>query len=312
MAYYNANEVIGLTRKAMGITQEELCDGICDVSTLSKIENGHYGVKRDTYRKLMEKMGRVTEMRYAICLEQDGRLLEDRAAWEGAIKRYDYASAETYLKRMKAVADDNVLTAQYLARAEAVLDFLQGRICAEEKTERIDRAIRMTVPDYERYLNSEKVFPFFKEELLALMSLGNAYRRIGEEERGRRMYEAVLRCLNADYMGDPDKTEMRITVGNNMAKAYAEASRHREALREIDACLCLCRERDYSHLVAPLLVAKAHSCVRLVEKEEWGKEHLEEAERLLRQAYSLAAARMEEKIKETVIRYFERHLGEWK
>lgn len=312
MAYYNANEVIRLTRKAMGITQEKLCDGICDVSTLSKIENGHYGVRRGTYRELMRKMGRLTEMRYAVCIGQDGSLLEDRLAWERANKRYDYAAAETYLQKMKANADDNVLTKQYLARAEALQDYHQERICAEEMAERIDKAIRMTVPDYEKYLKQEKVFPFFKEELLALMSLGNAYRKMGEKERGMQMYQAMLRCLNANYIGDPDRMTMQITVKHNIAKAYAAEAKHIEALREHDACLRLCRERDYSHLVAPLLVSKAHSCVRLVEKGEWGREHLEEAKKLLRQAYCLAAARMEKELKETIIQYYEQHLGEWK
>ena len=55
MVYYNANEVIKLTRKAMGLTQEELSEGICEVVTLSRIENGHTSVKRSTYKKLMEK-----------------------------------------------------------------------------------------------------------------------------------------------------------------------------------------------------------------------------------------------------------------
>lgn len=309
MAYYNANEVIKLTRKAIRITQEELCDGVCDVSTLSKIENGHYGVRRDTYRELMKKMGRVTEMRYATYMEQGGRLLEDRLAWERAAKRFDYAAAETYLQRMKAAADDNVLTRQYLVRAEALQDYHQGRICAEEMAERVDRAIRMTSPDYEKYLKQKRVFPFVKEELLALMSLGIAYRKMGEGRRAMLMYETILNCLDADYMGEPDKTEMRITVKYNIAKLYESEGKHREATEEYDACLCLCRDRDYSHLIAPILTSKAYDCVRLVERGEWDRERLDEAKKFLRQAYCLAAARMESESISRIVKYYERYFG---
>ena len=58
MSNYNAGDMIKLTREAMGITQEELCDTICSVQTLSKIENGKVKVKKATYQQLMEKMGR--------------------------------------------------------------------------------------------------------------------------------------------------------------------------------------------------------------------------------------------------------------
>lgn len=312
MAYYNANEVIKLTRRALGITQEELSFDICDVSTLSKIENGHYGVRRETYRKLMEKMGRITEMRYTVCLEQDGRLLEDRLELERAFKRYDYEAAEQYLQNMKANADENILTRQYIARAEALIDYYQKRITAEEMVERIDGAIRMTVPDYEKYLKCDKVFPFMKEELLALMSLGNVYCKMGENEHGMQMYESVLSCLNANYIGDPDRTTMLISVRNNIARAYAAEGKHIEALREIDACLCMCRKRDYSHLVAPLLVSKAHSYVRLVERKEWSEECLNEGKKFLRQAYCLATARTERELEKRIIEYYRQHLGKWK
>lgn len=40
MANYRAGDVIRMTRNAVGITQEDLSDGICSVETLSRIENG--------------------------------------------------------------------------------------------------------------------------------------------------------------------------------------------------------------------------------------------------------------------------------
>ena len=312
MAYYNANEIIRLTRRALGITQEELCDGICDVSTLSKIENGHYGVKRDTYRELMRKMGRVAEMRYTVCLEQDGRLLEDRIEFERAFKKYDYEVAEKYVKRMKENADDNILTQQYIARAEALVDYYRKRISAEELAERIDRAIHMTVPEYEKYLsNKERVFPFVNEELLALMSLGNVYRKLGQGERGMQMYEAICRCLQADYMSVQDKISQQISVEYSIAMAYAAEGRHLEALGKKEKCIQLCKNRDYSYSLASLLFSKAHSYVRLVERGEWGKEKLDEAKNILRQSYCLATARREEELKKTIIKYCEQHFGEW-
>lgn len=173
MAHYNMNQLVALTRKAKRISQEELSDGICSTVALSDYENGKYGIRRKKYRKLMQRMGRISNVNYAVCMDKDGGLLEERIQMERAFKRYDYEAAEKYMLRLKERADDNVLTQQYLARAEALVEYYRKRISAEELIRRLDSAIKMTVPEYEVYLGRMKrVFPFVKEELRILMSLG--------------------------------------------------------------------------------------------------------------------------------------------
>ena len=50
MANYRAGDVIRLTRQAVGMTQEMLCENICSVETLSRIENGkHKGFEVDLW-----------------------------------------------------------------------------------------------------------------------------------------------------------------------------------------------------------------------------------------------------------------------
>ena len=134
MAYYNANEMVRLTRRAKGMTQLELCQDICDVATLSKIENGHCGVKKSLYRKLMERMGRITEKRYAVCVDKKGMLSTDWLEWEKSYKDQNHESAERYLRKMRENASDSLLTRQYLARAEALIAYRRGRITIEEMT----------------------------------------------------------------------------------------------------------------------------------------------------------------------------------
>ena len=58
MGIYAVGEVIRRTRESLGMTQEELCEGICDVVTLSRIENGRNTPSRANFELLMERMGR--------------------------------------------------------------------------------------------------------------------------------------------------------------------------------------------------------------------------------------------------------------
>lgn len=50
-------ELIYRLRKAKKMTQEELCGDICSASTISKIENGSQVPNRQTFQKLMERLG---------------------------------------------------------------------------------------------------------------------------------------------------------------------------------------------------------------------------------------------------------------
>ena len=45
MAFYMFGDYIREQRERMGVTQEDLCEGICSPGTLSKIENGRQGMR---------------------------------------------------------------------------------------------------------------------------------------------------------------------------------------------------------------------------------------------------------------------------
>lgn len=57
MKIYNAGRVIQNTRVKLNLTQEQLCDGVCEPTTLSAIERGTYGVSPALFRTLMNRMG---------------------------------------------------------------------------------------------------------------------------------------------------------------------------------------------------------------------------------------------------------------
>ena len=106
MADYRAGDVIRLTRNAVGMSQEELCDGICSVQTLSHIENNKHRIKPDTYRQLMEKMGRGVHNNCAVCMGKDMSLLEEYPLFEDAMAKRDYHVAERYLTRIREKISD--------------------------------------------------------------------------------------------------------------------------------------------------------------------------------------------------------------
>ena len=61
MAFYLLGDCIREQRERLGVTQEELCEGICSVPTLSKIENGRQGMRLNQYIAIMERLGLPVE-----------------------------------------------------------------------------------------------------------------------------------------------------------------------------------------------------------------------------------------------------------
>ena len=53
---YNVNEVISQRRKLLGLTQEELAWGVCDVKTVSRLENKRTNLQRKYRETLLQRV----------------------------------------------------------------------------------------------------------------------------------------------------------------------------------------------------------------------------------------------------------------
>lgn len=308
MSNYRAGDVIRMTRLAIGMSQEELSDNICSVQTLHRIENGKTRVKKELYARFMAKMERVPEKNYAVCVGKDMELLEERKLFEDAMERYDYKKADKYLKQMKEKADDNLITKQYLLKAEALVDYYCGRIDEEEKIKRLEEAVKVTLPDYEKYL--EKEFPFTEQEIMNLMSIAIVYCHLDKQEKAIKLYEKLLKCLDMNYIIGEYVEHMKIAIMRNLSVVYAEIKKYEKALLLNEECLKLAKENNEGINLAVILSDRAGIILGEIEKGE--REELDKhiAEKCLRQSYYLSAARKDMKIANIIKEFYQKKFGE--
>ena len=59
-------EYIKRRRKELKLTQEKICEGICDPTTLSRIENGHQTPSKTKINALLQRLGLPDSCYYAI------------------------------------------------------------------------------------------------------------------------------------------------------------------------------------------------------------------------------------------------------
>lgn len=304
MSNYRAGDIIRLTRIAIGMTQEELCENICGVQTLHRIENGKVAVKKEIYYRMMEKMNRIPEQTYAVCVGKNMELLEERIYLEDAMRKEEYEKAEQYLKIIESEADDNLVTLQYVRKMKALVSFYLGSIDKNQLLGELDQVIRMTVPNYEKYY--EKEYPFTEQEILALMSMANILDLIDKKEDSKNLYYMILRCIRLGYIEGTSKIETEITIMRNLANTCTRMGNHEEAISFYKKALDMSRENDYARRYTVIFGEMAWSMLREIEKGERESKDKQKAEQYLRQAYYIAAARKEEKLmKETEYIYEE-------
>ena len=295
MANYRAGDVIRLTRNAVGMTQEQLSEGICSVETLSRIENGKHAVKQSVYGQLMARMERDTRKSYAVCISKDMELMEERIWLEDAVSKHEYERAEIYLDIVKRKIEDSSISRQYVERLEGVVGYRLGRIGAEELVQKLEKAIRITVPDYECHLyieNKERVYPFTELEIYTLMSLANAYGYIEQPHKSIQIYEALLLCLKAGYIDENSAIKLQMVIGGNYGKALEQAGKYQEALEKAGEVLKLAIINDYGKMIPPMLLAISWDMRKICKDSGDNLDDIkDDTQKKLRQAYYIAAAR---------------------
>lgn len=295
MANYNAGDVIRLMRNAAGMSQEELSDGVCSVETLSRIENGKHKVKQSTYAGLMAKMERDTRRSYALCTGKDMELLEERIQLEDAVAKHDYKEADRYLRILKRKIDDSKISRQYVERLEGVVDYRLGRIDAEEYVRKMEETIRITVPNYEKYLRIEKkeqAYPFTELEVLTLISLAIAYGHIEEPSKSIQIYDVLLLCLEEGYMDADSVKKLQMVIRHNYIISLERVGKYQEALEEAKRVLLSAVANNYGRILSDILVSISWNMRKIYKDNNYNIEDIAlDVRKMLRQAYYIAAAR---------------------
>ncbi len=141
------NNVILERRKAMGISREELADGICDVKTLFRIEKCYSMPQKEIQKRLFGRLGISAE-------KYDGGIISVKYSdyWRlgellKSIYERDYMSASYLFERISHNIDmSHITNRQFVRYWEAALRYGRKEITVEEYCKEIWELLQMTLP----------------------------------------------------------------------------------------------------------------------------------------------------------------------
>lgn len=217
MAQYCFGMMVKEYRKRLGVTQEELCDGICDVSTLSKIESG----RRDPYRSLaialMNKLGiPITLFNLPVTDEELRRAeLEFTITSLCGQKNYDFGDLlEEYVNCGKEM--DPFEEQFYLYHKVQVKDC---GFSLQEKYDILIKAIHITYPSFDFDGNIEKhLFTIY--EINILISLCKVLSGLKKRQRAIDLLKKTEISLSNSRNTTKEIIEIYIFILYNLTILY--------------------------------------------------------------------------------------------
>lgn len=293
-------EYIKRRRNDLGLTQEQVCEGICAPVTLSRIENGRQAPGRGRINALLQRLGLPDDRYYAIPSQEELEIeaLEKEIVGCNVLERVD-EGFEKLRQLEKIAAPEDRLTQQFILRSQILLGRLDKRYTVQEQMELLMQAIRLTVPKFD--LEDINKCLYTINEVKIINQIANVCSDAEQNKRAADIYYQLLRYVRIHFQETRISIGMLPTILYNYARVldlcgcYEEGSRYAEEGRE--ACI------KYGHYQAlPGCLAIYAECCYFLGRNR-------ESEDNYRQAYYLFKTLRKIKNQATVRDEAKRYLG---
>lgn len=255
-------------REELNISQEELCEGLCAVSSLSRIENNQQNPSRSLTKNLLERLGLPKDRFLALWDQKDistGALLreirDDVIRYERTAELDRPSIRESVREKLaeleRATSQDNRTVRQFLLAQQAILGGPDGPYSPREKLAMQLEAIRMTCPrfDPEDFRRGH----YSLDEINLINQITRTYSQLGERKRAADMYGQLLKYVEknnrelAEYAAHFCLIAHNYAINLGKGKQYADSNEIAEKGRR----LCISRGK-YQFLPGFLAIQAAN------------------------------------------------------
>ncbi len=265
MARYIIGEFIKTKRIALGVSQEELCFGICEQHTLSNIENGKCKVKQQTYSKLMNKLNQYRSKNYGLIRTDNYEMLQIIDKILEHLFNREYEIAQNLLDILKSnINQDYNINKQYILSMESNIKYNRGEIDMKCYYNNLVESIKLTIPRYDEIDLAKWVFT--EQEFQIMMYIATLYSSNNDYTNCKNL---LLKLKSSLKKGGLDKVEYakRFTlVVYNLANILGNEGKHQEAINYSNKALDVCKTNKVTSLICYLVGAIAWNMEQQIKK----------------------------------------------
>ena len=188
---FSMKDVLRTRREMFGLTQEQLCEGICSVKSLRKAEKGQTDMQRETLKKLLNRLGLSGQMQWSRLITSDREVIRMAEELADYINDRKFSVASKQLESLKSRIDlDIPQNKQYFLEKQALLEFEQGKVTREEFVKMEKEALECTLRAENLY-RKENVYLTERE----IICISNSWKGMEEKEK-RESINLILRLYD--------------------------------------------------------------------------------------------------------------------
>ena len=151
-------DVLRIRREMYGITQKELCKGICSVRTLRRMEKRENNMQQEALGALLRKLGLSKEFQRARLVTNDREVLRIRDEILICRNNRNFNRCRELLSQMREkISCEIPQNRQYLQEIEATLDWMEKRISNKEYVKREEKALQCTL-NMEKLIDTKELY----------------------------------------------------------------------------------------------------------------------------------------------------------
>lgn len=188
---FSMKDVLRTRREMFGLTQEQLCEGICSVKSLRRAEKGQTDMQRETLKKLLNRLGLSGQMQWSRLITSDREVIRMAEELADYINDRKFSVASKQLESLKARIDlDIPQNKQYFLEKQALLEFEQGKVTREEFVKMEKEVLECTLRAENLY-RKENVYLTERE----IICISNSWKGMEGKEK-RESINLILRLYD--------------------------------------------------------------------------------------------------------------------
>lgn len=244
-------EYIRQRRADIGLTQAQLCEGICEPMTLSRLERGKQAPAYRTINALLERLGLPGSRYFALLSKNEvdvealkngiraDVILFERAAEEDLPRIRERALAK--IEQLKQLSDaDDRITQQYILSEKASLGKPEGPYSFEERLDMLMEAIKLTAPRFS--LEEIEQGWYSMDETMLISKIARTYSIAGQRKKAIDVYRQLLRYIEKHNQELSGFAGHFCLVAHNYAICLTLEKRYKEAIEFAERGWRICIE----------------------------------------------------------------------
>ncbi|WP_278683874.1 helix-turn-helix domain-containing protein [Paraclostridium bifermentans] len=263
-------DIIKNRREELELTQDELCEGLCDRRTISRIETNRSIPSVFIMENIMQRLAIPIKENYYLLLNSDINIHYLQQQIIMYCSKWEFEKAKELLFQLETISDkSSSVQQQFILSKKAVIENLDDN----DKIEMLTKAIKLTLPKFN--INNIKYKALTLEECKIIINLANIYSKT-DREKAITIYYQLLNITKLSFVNVEDYDLINSMIACCLSQNLYNAKRYYEAITIADIGIQNRIKYGRPNLLGELMSNKAYCLLKLKNKME-GEQLLKEA-----------------------------------